>query len=284
MVSYLCDLVEVSRSGYYNYFSSESQKRREQKDKSDEGVKEVILKAYQFKGRKKGARQIKMTLAGQFKVVYNLKRIRRIMKKYGIVCPIRKANPYKRMMKATHEHSVVPNLLNREFNQGIPGKVLMTTDITYLNYGKNLRAYLSTIKDGSTGEVLAYQVSDRITLDIAIDTLQKLKKNRNFKKAKEALIHSDQGVHYTHPDFQKMVKKLGLLQSMSRRGNCWDNAPQESFFGHLKDETSIKTCSTLEEVKKEIKQYMTYYNHHRYQWNLNKMTPDQYRDHLQKAA
>jgi putative transposase len=282
-ISYLCDVAEVSRSGYYNYFSLESQERRKQRDKSDEEVKEIILKAFHFKRRKKGARQIKMTLAGQFNVVYNLKRIRRIMKKYGIVCPIRKANPYKRMMKATHEHSVVPNLLNREFKQGVPGKILMT-DITYLNYGMNMRAYLSTIKDGSTGEVLTYQVSSRITLDIATDTLQKLKKNRNFKKAKDALIHSDQGVHYTHPDYQKMVKKLGLLQSMSRRGNCWDNAPQESFFGHLKDETFIKECSTLEEVKKEIKQYMIYYNQYRYQWSLNKMTPVQYRDHLQKAA
>jgi putative transposase len=283
MITYLCDVVGVSRSGYYNYFSPESQERRKQKDKCDEEVKEIVLKAFHYKRRKKGARQIKMTLVGQFNVVYNLKRIRRIMKKYKIVCPIRKANPYKRMMKATHEHSVVPNLLSREFNQGIPGKVLMT-DITYLTYGKNLRAYLSTIKDGSTGEVLAHHVSDRITLDIATDTLQKLKKNRKFKKAKDALIHSDQGVHYTHPDFQRMVKKLGLLQSMSRRGNCWDNAPQESFFGHLKDETYIKECATLEEVKMEIKQYIIYYNHYRYQWNLNKMTPAQYRDHLQKVA
>jgi putative transposase len=283
MITYLCDVVGVSRSGYYNYFSPESQERRKQKDKCDEEVKEIVLKAFHYKRRKKGARQIKMTLVGQFNVVYNLKRIRRIMKKYKIVCPIRKANPYKRMMKATHEHSVVPNLLSREFNQGIPGKVLMT-DITYLTYGKNLRAYLSTIKDGSTGEVLAHHVSDRITLDIATDTLQKLKKNRKFKKAKDALIHSDQGVHYTHPDFQRMVKKLGLLQSMSRRGNCWDNAPQESFFGHLKDETYIKECATLEEVKMEIKQYIIYYNHYRYQWNLNKMTPAQYRDYLQQAA
>ncbi|SEM27513.1 Integrase core domain-containing protein, partial [Mesobacillus persicus] len=114
--------------------------------------------------------------------------------------------------------------------------------------------------------------------------LKKLKKNKNFKKVKDALIHSDQGVHYTHPEFQKAVKKLGLQQSMSRRGNCWDNAPQESFFGHLKDEASIKACKTLDELKREIKQYMTYYNHHRYQWYLNKMTPVQYRDHLLKTA
>ena len=127
-------------------------------------------------------------------------------------------------------------------------------------------------------------MSDRITMDIATDTLKKLKKNRKFKKAKDALIHSDQGTHYTHPDFQKVVKKMGLGQSMSRRGNCWDNAPQESFFGHFKDEADIKPCTSLDELKREIKQYMTYYNHYRYQWNLKKMTPVQYRDHLLKVA
>lgn len=283
MVSYLCILAGVSRSGYYNYFSLESQERRKLRDKTDEAVKEIILKAFHFKNRKKGTRQIKMTLAGRFNIVYNLKRIRRIMNKYGIVCPIRKANPYRRMMKATKEHRVVPNLLNRQFKQGVPGKVLLT-DITYLHYGKGMRAYLSAIKDGSTGEILAYHLSDRMTLDLATDTLKKLKKNKNFKKAKDALIHSDQGVHYTSPIFQKAVKKLGLRPSMSRRGNCWDNAPQESFFGHLKDESSIKACTSLDELRKEIKQYMIYYNHYRYQWNLKKMTPVQYRDHLLKTA
>jgi transposase InsO family protein len=283
MVSYLCEVAEVSRSGYYNYFSLQSQDRRKQKEKEDEEIKEIILKAFHFKRRKKGARQIKMTLAGQFSVVFNLKRIRRIMKKYGIICPIRKANPYRRMMKATQEHSVMPNLLNRGFKQGIPSKVLLT-DITYLFYGKGQKAYLSAIKDGSTGEILAYNISERMTLEIAIDTLKNLKKNKHFKKAKDALIHSDQGVHYTHPEFQKAVKKLGLHQSMSRRGNCWDNAPQESFFGHLKDEAEIKACTSLDELKREIKQYMNYYNHYRYQWNLKKMTPVQYRDHLLKTA
>ena len=275
MVSYLCDVAGVSRSGYYNYFSAKSQVRRKQKEDQDEIVKEIILKAFHFKGRKKGARQIKMTLAGQFNVEYNLKRIRRIMNKYGIICPIRKANPYKRMIKATQEHRVVPNLLNRQFKQDVPGKVLLT-DITYLFYGKGQKAYLSTIKDSSTNEIVVYHVSDRITMDLATDTLLKLKKNRNFRKAEDALIHSDQGTHYTHPVFQKLVKKLGLRQSMSRRGNCWDNAPQESFFGHFKDEAFIKPCANLEELKREIKQYMIYYNNYRYQWKLKKMTPVQY--------
>ncbi|MUG69048.1 IS3 family transposase, partial [Paenibacillus validus] len=117
MVNNLCKMAGVSRSGYYRYWSAGSEEKRKHRDQKDEQVKEIILKAFHFKRRKKGARSIKMTLEGQFKVVYNLKRIRRIMKKYGIVCPFRKANPYKRMMKATQEHRVVPNLLNREFKQ-----------------------------------------------------------------------------------------------------------------------------------------------------------------------
>ncbi|WP_242225430.1 IS3 family transposase, partial [Bacillus cereus group sp. BfR-BA-01380] len=149
MVSYLCKIVEVSRSGYYNYFSMKSQEQRKRKDEEDETTKEIILKALHFKKRKKGARQIKMILESQFKVVYNLKRIRRIMKKYNIICPIRKANLCKRIMKATKEHRVVPNLLNRQFKQGVPGKTLLT-DITYLFYGKGKKAYLSTIMDSST--------------------------------------------------------------------------------------------------------------------------------------
>ncbi len=228
MVSFLCDICGVSRSGYYNYFSLKSQERRRAREEQDKLLKKNILKAFNFKKRKKGARQIKMTLMGQFNLNYNLKRIRRIMKKYNIFCPIRKANPYRRMAKATKEHTVLPNLLNRQFKQTVPRKVLLT-DITYLFYGKGKKAYLSTIKDGSTNEILAYNVSDRITLDIATDTLLKLKNNRKVKLAKGAFLHSDQGFHYTNPLFQKMVKKYGIGQSMSRRGNCWDNAPQESF-------------------------------------------------------
>lgn len=282
-ISALCRIAGVSRSGYYNYFTLTSQNRRIQRDKQDEHVKKILLKAYHFKGRKKGARQIKMTLEGQFGITYNLKRIRRIMKKYAILCPIRKANPYKRMMRATQEHSVLPDLLKRNFKQDTPGKVLLT-DITYLFYGQGKKAYLSTIKDGSTNEVVAYHVSGRLTLDIATDTIRKLRKNRKIKLPKDAFIHSDQGAHYTSPIFQKLVKTSGLGQSMSRRGNCWDNAPQESFFGHFKDEAYIKTCDTLEQLKDEIKQYMIYYNNYRYQWNLKKMTPVQYRNHLLKTA
>jgi putative transposase len=283
MISYLCKISGVSRSGYYNYYSSKSHKARQVRDVEDEAVRDIILKAFNFKRRKKGARQIKMTLQGQFGILYNLKRIRRIMKKYDIVCPIRKANPYRRMMKATQEHRVLPNLLNRQFKQSIPGKVLLT-DITYLFYGNGRKAYLSTVKDGSTNEILAYNLSDKLTLDIATDTIHKLANNKQVQLAKDSFIHSDQGCHYTSPVFQALVKSYKLKQSMSRRGNCWDNAPQESFFGHFKDESHIKPCQSLYELEQEIDEYMTYYNNYRYQWGLNKMTPVQYRDHLLNIA
>lgn len=280
MMQHLCEISGVSRSGYYNYIKNED--KRVQREKHDIKLRGIILQAFNHRGYKKGSRSIKMVLEHEFNLTFNRKRIQRIMRKYGIKCPIRKANPYRRMMKATREHTVVPNLLNREFKQGISGKVLLT-DITYLPYGTNNMAYLSTIKDGSTNEILSYHLSNRITLDIATETIEKLIRQNKQLLHPEAFIHSDQGVHYTSPKFQRLIKSYNLGQSMSRRGNCWDNAPQESFFGHMKDEIDYKNCNTFSELKVLIDEYMDYYNNHRYQWALKKLTPVQYRNQLLAA-
>lgn len=256
-------------------------KRNNQESRDQESCKNVIT-AFEFKNRKKGARQIKMTLQNFFGINYNLKRIRRIMKKYDIVCPHRKANPYRRMMKATKEHTVLPNLLNRDFKQDIPAKVLLT-DITYLFYKDGQKAYLSTILDASTNEILSYNLSKGLQINIVTQTIDNLF-NTPLTLHKDAFIHSDQGSHYTSPIFQKKLKEKGIGQSMSRRGNCWDNAPQESFFGHLKDEATIKECETFEDLVKEIDDYIAYYNNYRAQWNLKKMTPVDYRNHLLNIA
>lgn len=277
MTKYFCELLGVSRSGYYSYQkAADSRLEREQKDLE---AKEIILKAFNRRGYKKGSRSIKMILENEYELNFSRKRIQRIMNKYEIVCPHRKSNPYKKIAKATKEHQVVPNKLNREFKQGTPGKVLLT-DITYLPYNGKDMAYLSTVKDASTNEILAYHVSDHITLDIATKTIHKLMNNKKISLHSDAFIHSDQGSHYTSPRYQKLLKKYELGQSMSRRGNCWDNAPQESFFGHLKDEVDYKSCKTLKELKAKINHYMIYYNNYRYQWNLKRMTPIQYRNHL----
>lgn len=277
LIKQLCNVANVSRSGYYNYLKSKN--NRKNREKQDEIIKNNVLKAFNYRGYKKGSRSIKMILKERFNIIYSRKRIQRIMRKFNIICPIRKPNPYKRIAKATKEHTVVPNLLNRNFKQKVPGKVLLT-DITYLPYSNSNMAYLSTIKDASTNEILAYNLSDRITLDIVTNTIHKLITNSKVKLAEDAFIHSDQGSHYTSPTFQKLLKSKNLGQSMSRRGNCWDNAPQESFFGHMKDEINYKCCSSLEELQLVIDDYIDYYNNDRCQWNLKKLTPVQYRNQL----
>lgn len=271
-INHLCDFAGVSRSGYYHYLdysAVESPKSRQ-----DEADFALILRAYRFKNRKKGARQIKMTLATQFNAVMNLKKIRRLMKKFKLVCPIRKANPYRRMAKSMATNSHHPNHLNRQFNPSVPRKVFLT-DITYLHY-QNKHAYLSTIKDSCTKEIVAYKVARNLKLNFVLETLNDLCVNHLTGSKTHRLIHSDQGFHYTSHAFQKKIKELGLTQSMSRRGNCWDNAPQESFYGHMKDELNLHHCLTFDDVVTEIDEYMDYYNNYRGQWHLNRLTPQKY--------
>ena len=118
-------------------------------------------------------------------------------------------------------------------------------------------------------------------MDFVLDTLEELRQCEFIRD--KAIIHSDQGWHYTNPSFRVRAKRMGLLQSMSRRGNCWDNAPQESFFGHLKDEVDVSACESFEELLEAIDDYIDYYNNDRYQWTLQRMTPVQYRYHLLTA-
>lgn len=278
-IKYLCEIAKVSRSGYYNYFSKKSIENRNKKEIQDEKDRDIILDAFNRHGYKKGAKGIKMTLENEDKIIFNLKHIRRIMKKYNIICPIRKAEPYKQMLKKDLEHRTVENKLKRDFKQEKPGKVLLT-DITYLSYGNYKRAYLSTIKDASTNEIMAYRLSTNLYLDFVLNTMWDLVKQKEVPIPEDAFVHSDQGSHYTSPTFQSLLNELKLGQSMSRKGNCWDNAPQESFFGHMKDEVDFKACSTFEELQVEIDKYIEYYNNYRYQWNLKKMSPVQYRNHL----
>ena len=277
VVSYLCASAGVSRSGYYNYLSNES--KRERREEIDIKVRDDILMAISFRGYKKGSRSIKMLLEDKFGICYNRKRIMRIMRKYNIVCPIRRKK-YK--YKVTKEHKVCKNYLQREFKQNVPGKVMLT-DISYLQYGNAKTAYLSTILDASTNEILSFKVRENMKLDLVISTLNELKDNQ-FVHFDDGMIHSDQGWHYTNPQFRIRAAEMGLQRSMSRRGNCWDNAPQESFFGHLKDEVDIKHCNTFDELHTLISDYIDYYNNDRYQWNLNKMTPIQYRNYLLNTA
>lgn len=206
----------------------------------------------------------------------NHKKIQRIMRKYGLHTKVRRKNPYKAIMKKTMEHRVFDNKLQREFKQCTPLKVFCT-DITYIWFLHRF-VYLSVIKDIATGEIVAWYISLTLEMSLVIETLEDLK--RNIDSCADILIHSDQGFHYTSPLYIETVKDLNMIQSMSGKGNCIDNAPIESFFGHMKDELEFKHCTTFEELRLVIKEYMAYYNNERKQWERKKMTPVAYRNHL----
>ena len=275
-VKELCEIAGVSRSGYYRWLdAADSRKAQNEQDKKDF---EVILRAYRHRGYQKGARGIHMRLLHEDPPIrMNVKKIRRIMKKFGLFCPIRKANPYRRMMKAMKTSSVADNLLKREFEDHGPRKVLLT-DITYIPYN-GTRCYLSTILDAYTKQILSYVISNSLEVDFVLKTISQLVENHGVSLDCETLIHSDQGSHYTSLKFIQIVKDSGLRQSMSRRGNCWDNAPQESFFGHMKDEIDLSGCACFADVCSVIDDWMDYYNNERYQWDLAKLSPNEFYDY-----
>lgn len=269
----LCEIAGVSRAGYYKWIRAEPKRQeREQKDQNDFAL---ILKAYQHRGYNKGARSIYMHLLHQQPpIMMNLKKIRRLMEKYNLFCPIRKANPYRRMMRAMRTSHVSPNLLDRNFTTLGPRMALLT-DITYIPFNGTF-CYLSTILDAFTRQILAYVVSDSLEVDFVLETVLQLVQNHGVSLQSSTILHSDQGCHYTSYKFIRIVKDQQLRQSMSRRGNCWDNAPQESFFGHMKDEVSFADCTSFQQVKTIIDDWIDYYNNERYQWQLAKLSPNEY--------
>lgn len=276
-VKMLCEIAGVSRSGYYRWVNAAE--KREAKERQDKKDFEMILKAYHEHGYKKGARGIYMCMAHwERPQIMNIKKIRRLMEKYGLRCPIRKANPYRRMAKAIQTNTIAENLVKRKFTEYGARKVLLTV-ITYLSY-EGKYCYLSTILDAYTRQILSYVLSDSLEVDFVLETVEQLIKEHGIELSKETLIHSDQGCHYTSTSFIQLLKNKELRQSMSRKGNCWDNAPQESFFGHMKDEVDLSECKTFREVKKQIDNWMDYYNNHRYQWQLEKLSPNEYYNYI----
>lgn len=273
---YLCEVAGVSRSGYYRWLGCAP--ARAHREQADYEQHLLIKDIFQKKHRKAGWRTVKMNLEREA-VIMNHKKIRRLMKKYGLITQIRRKNPYKHLAKATQEHRTAPNVLRRRFDQRVPYKAL-GTDITYLYDGNGQRSYLSIIKDLATGEIVAHFMSMSLGLDLALDVITQLITRVGRKKLKGTVIHSDQGFHYTHPFYIKRLADLGVVQSMSRKGNCLDNAPVESFFGHMKDELDLTQCHSLDQVKAVIDAYIYDYNNHRYQWERKKMAPVEYRNHL----
>lgn len=276
-ITELCSIARVSRSGYYNWVNSKD--KRDEQERKDRHDFELILEAFSHRGYDKGVRGIHMRLLHMDPpILMNVKKISRLMHKYNLICPIRQANPYRRMAAALKTNNVADNLVNREFEEHGPRSILLT-DITYIPYNGTF-AYLSTIIDAFTKQVLSYAISDNLKLDFVLLTVEQLIRNHRISLDEETIIHSDQGVHYTSYKFIEIVKDSNLRQSMSRRANCWDNAPQESFFGHMKDEIDVSNCTDFCEVKDIIDDWIDYYNNERYQWDLAKLSPNEYYSYI----
>ena len=278
-VTALCEIAGVSRSGYYNWISKEPV--RKARDDSDQKDFDLVLEAYCFRGYNKGARGIHMRLL-HMGIIMNVKKIRRLMQKFGLKCPLRKANPYRRMAKALATSNVAGNVVNREFKRA--ARKVLLTDITYLFFKDgHAKCYLSTILDAFTHEILAYKVSMSFKVDFVLDTVDVLIAKHGCTLDNETIVHSDQGCHYTSHAFIDKLKDAEFVQSMSRRGNCWDNAPQESFYGHMKDEIKdiIYSCGSFKEVVAQVDDWIDYYNKDRGQWELLKLAPSEYYEYLQ---
>ena len=200
------------------------------------------------------------------------------MKKYGLQTKIRRRNKHRIFAKKEQEHKTFSNLLSRSFSQEKPDTVY-STDITQINYGHK-KAYVAAVKDLCTKEIISKEVSNRIDLKLTNSAIDRALKGLTKEQREKLMIHSDQGFHFTHHSYRVKLEKNGVTQSMSRKGNCLDNAPIESFFGHLKDLLDLEDCNNIEDIKKEVTKKINYYNYRRPQEGLKKMPPNEYRRHL----
>ena len=201
----------------------------------------------------------------------NHKTVQRLMQDMNLKSQIRrvKYRSYRGEVGKT-----APNILNREFKASRPNEK-WATDVTEFKVADR-KAYLSPIIDMFNGEIIAYTISDRPDLKMVMDMMHSAK--RKIKDTKDVILHSDQGWHYQHMQYQQTLKKYGITQSMSRKGNCLDNAVMENFFGIMKSELLyLHQFSDMDVFKRELRKYINYYNNDRIKLKLNGKSPVQYR-------
>jgi len=267
-IQLLCKIAQVSKSGYYKWLKRQESPTKKQLE--DEEIKKKIMECHKKLKGIYGYRRVQTWLEKKYELKMNHKRVQRLMGELRIQAVIRKKKPYYGKKEA---YVVSDNHLNRDFVASKPNEKWVT-DITYLIFNGQ-KMYLSAIKDLYNNEIVAYHVSRRNDLKLVIDTVKKAKKKRNVKGV---LLHSDQGFQYTSRQYNNLIKKYQMKASMSRKGNCWDNACMENFFSHFKTECFyLYSFRTADEVKDAVNRYIRFYNHQRFQKKLNNLSPYQYR-------
>ncbi|MEK6989582.1 IS3 family transposase [Paenibacillus sp. FSL K6-1566] len=264
-MSALCKIFGVSRSGYYAYLKRKGQDR-------DQMDKALVQKVYDQYNGVYGYRQIQLFLLQEHGVWMNHKKVLRLMQALGIRSRIRRKHRCNYV--SSTEGRVAKNLLKRDFKADRANQKWVT-DVTQFRVGESW-IYLSAVKDLFNNEIVAYHLSQRNDNLLVLQTFENA-----FNKTKNVtglIVHSDQGFQYTSYAYHDMLPKVGAQISMSRRGNCYDNASMESFFSHLKTEGLYPyDIRNMDEAQRRIEAYIHFYNQHRPQRKLNKLPPAEFR-------
>ncbi|MFS0823805.1 IS3 family transposase [Bacillus sp. 1P02SD] len=263
-ISTICDYIGVPRATYYRWKKQGARKIRE----LDLQIIE-ICNNHKFRV---GYRTVKAWLKKDYNVKVNRNTVQRIMQKYNLQCRVK---PKRKVKFAGESNIVVPNRLERDFKASKPNEKWVT-DITYLPFGQSMM-YLSSIMDLYNNEIIAYRISLNQDVTLVLDTLRDAVKNQNVEGV---ILHSDQGAQYTSYAFQNLAKEKGIITSMSRKGNCLDNAVIESFHSTLKSEefySQPREYLTNPIVVEKVENFIYYYNQIRLQAKLNYLSPIEYR-------
>ena len=245
-------------------------------DKYEAAKAEITAIYHENKGRY-GYRRITIELRNR-NILLNHKTVQRLMKELGLVCRVR--------MKKYHSYKgetgkIAPNLLNRDFHAEKPNQKWVTDVTEFSLFGEKL--YLSPILDLCSRDLVSYTISDRPVLNMVTTMLEKA-----FEKIPDGtglILHSDQGWQYQHKQYQRMLQKKGIQQSMSQKGNCLDNAVVENFFGLLKSELLyLQEFESMEHFKQELIEYLDYYNNRRIKATLKGLPPALHRQQALSVA
>ena len=253
-ISFMCKFFGVSRSGYYDFV------HRLDKPEKDAALAEEIRQQQKRSHNTYGYRRVQLALAA--KGIYrNPKTVLRIMKKYDLLAEIRRRRRWVSMGQQLHRYE---NLLNRQFQSDRPNHKWVT-DISYIHTKQGV-LYLSMIRDLYDNSIVAYKTGTEQTVNLVLDTIRLAMRKEKKRVAAELQLHSDQGFQYTSQAYFKLTQKYGITPSMSRRGNCYDNAMAENFFSILKTECIYRhKPASFKEANEMIDAYIHFYNYERIQ-------------------
>ncbi|PWV87831.1 transposase InsO family protein [Paenibacillus cellulosilyticus] len=238
----------------------------------------MITAIYERWDKKAGYRRIQDELFRQYSLVVNHKKVLRLMRELGIQAIIRRKYKHRTSQQAAiADGRIAENLLQRDFTADAPNRKWVTDITQYRVFDE--RIYLSVIKDLWNNEIIAYHISKNNDNPLVLETFRKALDTH--KDVNGLIVHSDQGSQYTSHAYHDMLPQVGAQISMSRRGNCYDNASMESFFSHLKVEALYPyDIRNIAEAQRRIEEYIRFYNEERSQRKLNKLTPVEYRRQL----